>query len=469
MMANMKKALFALLLVAIPAVAGDQRPGQLWWPQFLGPQRNGMSTEKNLNTDWKKAPPKVLWKVPLGDGFSSFAIVGDRAFTLCERAKRSLVVCLDCGNGKELWAQDVAQGYVDKQKQGIGPRSTPRYHDGRLYCLLPMGELVCVSALDGKIIWSADQFKDTGAVNPAGAPLYWGVAISPFVEGDLVIVQPGGKNNNSVAAYHKDTGKLVWTAGNDPAAYGSPLAVTIGGTRQLIVPTGQSVLGIEPTKGTVLWRYPMGRENNTTCATPVWTDGVLWVSAAYGVGSGVLEINGQGGAWTVKEKWRDKKNLQTLYSNAMIVDGYVYACHGDIGAVFMKCLDFKTGEIKWERRLDNRHWLLAFDGHILSWNETGTLQLFDAKPEAYEVKAELPNLLTRKSWAAPGTGEWAALSARSAECFVPGLAEGAVRHLGSGTVCSAPIHRGRQRPHKCGHYKPNCTATGDFRRLTPGK
>lgn len=364
---------------------------------------NGMSTEKGLNTDWKKTPPKVLWKVPLGDGFSSFAVVGDRAFTMCERSKRSLVVCLDCRNGKELWSQDVAQGYIDKQRQGAGPRSTPTYHDGRLYCLLPMGELVCVSAADGKIIWNADQFKDTGAINPAGGPssLYWGVAISPFVEGDLVIVQPGGKKNNSVAAYHKDTGKLVWTAGDDPAAYGSPLAVTIGGTRQLIVPTGQSVLGIEPTKGTVLWRYAMGRENNTTCATPVWIDGLLFVSAAYGVGSGVLEISGQDGTWTVKEKWRDKKNLQTLYSNAMFVDGYVYACHGDIGAVQMKCLDFKTGDVKWDRRLDNRHWLLAFDGHILSWNESGSLQLFEAKPEAYEVKAEMQNLLVRKSWAAP--------------------------------------------------------------------
>ena len=167
------------------------------------------------------------------------------------------------------------------------------------------------------------------------------------------------------------------------------------GPGRLIVPTGQSVLGLEPTRGTVLWRYVFGRDNNTTATTPVWINGLLWVSAAYGVGSGVLEITGQDGVWTVKEKWRDKKNLHTLYSNAMIVDGYVYGCHGDIGAVLMKCLDFKTGEVKWDQRLDNRHWLLAFDGHILSWNETGTLQLFDAKPAAYEVKAELPNLLAQ--------------------------------------------------------------------------
>src|SRR5205823_9321399 len=142
---------------------------------------------------------------------------------------------------------DIAPTYLDKQPQGPGPRSTPTYHDGKLYCLMPMGELVCVTAAEGKRVWSANQFKDTGTTNPSNEFYYWGVSVSPLVEGDLVIVQPGGNKNNSVAAYHKDTGKLVWTAGNDPHCYGSPIAVTIGGVRQLIVPTGNSVLGLEPT------------------------------------------------------------------------------------------------------------------------------------------------------------------------------------------------------------------------------
>src|SRR5207244_3654255 len=118
------------------------------------------------------------------------------AYSMCQRNNRCLVVCLDKDSGKELWAQDVAQGYTDKQRQGAGPRSTPAYHDGKLYCLMPMGELVCLAAADGKQLWAANQFTDTGAPNPITEFYYWGVAASPLVEGDLVIVQPGGKNNN---------------------------------------------------------------------------------------------------------------------------------------------------------------------------------------------------------------------------------------------------------------------------------
>src|SRR5262249_32285335 len=149
--------------------------------------------------------------------FSSLSIVDDRIYTMCQRGTRDIVVCLSTSDGKEVWTADIAKTYLDKQKNGPGPRSTPTYHDGKLYCLLPMGELICLSAETGKPLWTANQFKDTGSPNPGAVPefYYWGASLSPLVEGDLVIVQPGGGKNNSVAAYHKDSGKLVWTVGND--------------------------------------------------------------------------------------------------------------------------------------------------------------------------------------------------------------------------------------------------------------
>jgi outer membrane protein assembly factor BamB len=410
----MTRTLAAFLFVAFLAASslsfesrGEEvsDDAKAWWPQFLGPQRNGLAPDAGLNTAWKKTPPKVLWKVPLGDGFGSFAIVGDRAYTMCQRANRSLVVCLDTATGKELWTQDVAQGYVDKQKQGAGPRSTPTYHDGKLYCLLPMGELVCLAAVDGKILWSANQFQDTGAANPAGEYFYWGVAVSPLIEGDLVIVQPGGMAKNSVAAYHKDTGRLLWTDGDDPPGYASALAVTIAGQRQLIVPTGQSVLGIDPAQGKLLWRFAYGNKSNVNGASPVWVDGLLYVSAAYGAGSAVVEIVRQGEEWSAKEKWKDKKNLQALFATPMIVNGYVYGCHGDLSAFMLKCVDLHTGEIKWENRVEKRQWLLAVDGHLLCWSETGSLKLLQTQPQEMLVKAEMPNLLTYKSWAAPALAD----------------------------------------------------------------
>ena len=136
---------------------------------------DGMSRETGLNMDWKKTSPKVLWKVPLGAGFSSMSIVDGRIYTMCQRGSKDIVVCLRASDGKELWTDEVAPTYLDKQKQGPGPRSTPTYHGGKLYCLMPMGELVCVSA-DGKRLWTARQFKDTGARNPGAVPefYYWG-------------------------------------------------------------------------------------------------------------------------------------------------------------------------------------------------------------------------------------------------------------------------------------------------------
>src|SRR5262249_47392931 len=158
---------------------------------------------------------------------------------------------------------------------------------GRAYCLFPMGELVCLEVRDGKKVWETNILEASGARNRAGEIYYWGLSASPLVEGDLVVVQPGGDKDNSVVAFHKDTGKLVWGAGKDPSGYGSPIVIDAAGKRQIVCPTGQSVLGLG-LNGELLWRYPFGNRFDATCATPVFVDGALMVSAAYGTGCAVL-------------------------------------------------------------------------------------------------------------------------------------------------------------------------------------
>jgi outer membrane protein assembly factor BamB len=393
------------LLASVSSVAAGEP--KLFWPQFLGPRRDGIVRETGLNLDWDAKPPKTLWKVPIGNGFSSTIIVGDRIYTQAKREQMDGVVCFDAADGKELWYHAAVPSYLDKQKHGPGPRSTPVYHHGKLYCLFAMGELLCLTA-DGKKVWEVDTFKDTGAENPAGQYLYWGVSLSPIIEGDLVIVQPGGNKGNSVAAYHKETGKRVWSAGDDPAGYASPIAITFAGQRQIIMPTGQSILGIEPTKGTVLWRYGFGNKFNATCASPVWADDLLFVSAAYGVGSVVLQLVPPGkddAKWSVREQWKTKKTMQNLMATSMIVDGHIYGCHGDLSAFFLRCLDLKTGDVKWEKRAQSRYGLLAFEKHILCMSERGDLMLVEAQPRSCEVRGELPNLLKYKTWAMPAFAE----------------------------------------------------------------
>jgi outer membrane protein assembly factor BamB len=371
------------------------------WPQFLGPSRDGRSTETGLNLNWKSRPPKVLWKIPVGNGFSSFAVVGDRLYTMMRRGQRDFVVCLQVRDGKECWAYDAAPTYIDKQKQGAGPRSTPTFHNGKLYCLLPMGELVCLNAEDGRRIWEKNIFTASGAKNPAGAWFYWGVSLSPLVEGDLVIVQPGGDRNRSVLALQKDTGATVWSVGGDPPGYASPIAITAAGRRQIVCPTGRSVLGIDPAKGQVLWRYAFGNQFNATAATPVWTGDLLLVSAAYGVGSAALRIRQDQGKTVAHEKWKTRKDLQNLFATSVIQDGHIFGCHGDLSAFQVRCVDLKTGKMIWTQRVSGRSALLAVQGHLLEVDERGTLRLLEANSERYVAKAELPDLLAYKTWAAP--------------------------------------------------------------------
>jgi outer membrane protein assembly factor BamB len=389
-------SILTLVLICPLAIAED-------WPQILGPHRNGIVPDTGLNVDWKMTPPKTLWKVPIGHAYSSVAIVGDRLYTMAQRGKRDIALCLDAKSGKELWSYDAVPSYIDVQKQGAGPRATPTYHQGKLYCLFARGELLCLTDR-GKKVWQRNMFTDTGAKSQEGEFYYWGVSMSPLVEGEAVIVQPGGDKNNSVAAYHKDTGKLLWTVGEDPMGYASPISVTIDGSRQVVVPTGQSILGIEPSKGKILWRYPFGNRFNVTCAIPVWKDNLLFVSAAYGGGCAALEIFHRGKSdesWIVQKKWTNKKELQNLMATSMIVDGYIYGCHGDLAAFFLRCLDQKTGQVKWEKRVQGRYSFLALDKHILCWHERGNLSLIEATPAEFRVKAELPKLLAHKCWTMP--------------------------------------------------------------------
>ncbi|GIW80946.1 MAG: hypothetical protein KatS3mg105_2753 [Gemmatales bacterium] len=240
-------------------------------------------------------------------------------------------MCLNAETGKLIWWRDVAPVFIDRQRQGAGPRATPTYHDGRIYCLFPRGELVCFSANDGKKLWQTNILAATDAGNHAGLRYYWGMSASPLIEKDLVIVQPGGASNNAVAAFHKDTGKLVWKAGSGTPGYGSPIAIDADGTRQVICSNGRSILSVDPTNGKVLWEYRFGSQYNCNCATPLWVDNKLFLSSAYGVGSTALAV-GRGG---VREIWKNR-NLMNQFATSMIIDGHVYGSHGDFSGLSLR-------------------------------------------------------------------------------------------------------------------------------------
>jgi outer membrane protein assembly factor BamB len=380
-----------LALLASPAAAND-------WPCFLGPNRNGISPETGLNVDWQKKKPKILFKVPIGKGFSSMAVVKGKIYTMAERNKRQFAVCLDADTGKELWSRDLAPGYLDFQKQGPGPRATPTYHDGKLYCLFPLGHFYCLNAADGATVWQAHALKDTGAEDRSPERYFWGLSGSPLVVGEHVIVHPGGSKGNSVAAYHKDTGKLVWKVGDDPPGYGTPVLIEASGVRLVLVTTGESILAVDPVRGSLLWRFPFGmKPYNCNCATPLWVDNVLYLSSAYNAGCAALEL---GDGAQPKVKWQNK-NMQNQVATSVIHDGHMYGTNGTLSGYTLRCIDLKTGTIKWSDRGPEKSSFVAAQGHLFCLSSSGNLRVVECNPQRYVLKGELNNLLTPNTWAAP--------------------------------------------------------------------
>jgi outer membrane protein assembly factor BamB len=384
---------FLLFSSTLPAGAAEP------WPQFLGPQRNGISAETGLNLDWKTKKPKTLWTIPLGAGWSSMSFGEGRLFTITRRGQRDVVVCLDPLTGKEKWARDGAPTYIEGQRQGPGPRATPTYHDGKVYCLFPMGDLFCLKGSDGSVVWKVNIFEATGASNHAKEYYYWGMSGSPLIEGDLVIVQPGGSKGNSVAAFHRNTGKKLWSAADDPPGYSSPIALTAQGRRQIVCFTGKAALAVDPA-GKVLWRYPLFNEFDTNCATPVWSDNILLIASAYGPGCAALEIVASDQSVAVRPRWTTKK-FQNQMATSIILDGHIYGCHGDLGACMVRCLELKTGKEKWSARKPGKCSLIAAEGHLICLSEDGTLRLIEASPKGYNLKGELPDVLEYKAWTPP--------------------------------------------------------------------
>jgi hypothetical protein len=231
------------------------------WPQWRGQRRDGVVHASRLLTSWPARGPMVLWKKDGGEGFSSFAIGGGRAFSLVRQDNQEVVICWDAENGKVIWKRPYACPFND---QYAGPRSTPTLDEGRLYTVGASGKMYCLEAATGDILWEHDLLSEYQAKN-----LRWGVAFSPLIEGDLVLTNPGGQHGASIVAFNKLTGKEVWKSLDEIAGYSSPVAATIAGVRQIIFFLGDSLVGVSPTDGSLLWRYEWDTPFKVNAATPI--------------------------------------------------------------------------------------------------------------------------------------------------------------------------------------------------------
>jgi outer membrane protein assembly factor BamB len=371
------------LVLAIAMTAGTPAAVQAAdWPQFLGPTRNGISSETGLLDKWPEGGPKALWRVPGGVGMSGLAISGGRLLTLVQKDGQQFVLALDAVTGKPLWQTPVASEY--KNQMGDGPRATPATSGDQVFVFTGEGILAALAVSDGKVQWSHNVVEEL-----KGKPAEYGMACSPLVVGEHVIITAGAPGA-AVVAYEKQGGKLAWKAGDDPAGYSSPALLHVGGREQVVAFTGASAIGLVPNTGALLWRYPYATDFDCNIATPLAVDGKVFVSSGENHGSALLSLEKSGDEFAVKEAWTSQGAASVLrneWQTSILLDGHLYGFDnvGSAGPVtHLTCVNAATGKRVWQQPRFGKGNMIAADGKLWIATMKGELVVVRATPMAYD-------------------------------------------------------------------------------------
>ena len=383
---------YAALDASRAARSAPDRPAPIAgrWTDFRGPQRDGRYTETAIRTDWPGAGLDRLWSQPIGGGYASFVVADGLAFTIEQRRNEEVVAAYDLDTGAEHWTH-AWTGRFEELMGGPGPRATPTWHDGRLYALGAAGRLVCLDAGTGDLVWARDVLDDSAAAN-----LPWAMSGAPLVVDDLVVVQPGGADGWSVAAYDRLTGDVVWHVLDDVQAYASPMLATLGGVRAVVVVSAERAVGLRPADGALLWEYPWQVPTVPNVAQPVPVgDDRLFFSASYGKGAALIELAPDGDHLTASTVWETNR-MKNRISSSVLVDGYIYG----LDHAILACLDAATGELMWKGGRYGDGQLLAAGDHLVVLTEDGDVVLVRATPEGHQELAGF-RAIEGKTWNVP--------------------------------------------------------------------
>lgn len=372
------------------------------WPQYRGPNHNGISEEKVL-APWPEGGPKVLWTKNVGAGLGSFAVKDGRAFYMGADGDAESCFALDVKTGTQAWATPIGPTQRRRDGQGgNGPGSTPVVADGKVYVYGSRLKLACLNAADGKVVWEHDIQKDfNGQADSQRAIRSWGNTCSPVVDGDLVIVMGGG-DQQAFLAFNKDTGAVAWKTQTEELTQATPTLATIHGVRQLIFLVQSGLVSVEPKTGKVLWKQPFSSAT-AIGASPVVDGDVVYASIGYGVGGSAFRISKEGDTFSSKQLWYTKKESMQQWSTPVIKDGHLYAIHGGGNRATLQCVELTTGKVAWNGPGVGQGEVMLVDGKLIVQCANGKLLLVDPSPAAYkEISSAQP--LTGQAWG------WAAYS-----------------------------------------------------------
>ena len=353
------------------------------WPQWRGPNRDGISTETGWNLG--TGSPKILWKGNVGIGCSSFSVVGDRVFTMGNQGDTAAVVCLDAKTGKSVWRHTYPSPLEPKQFEG-GQCGTPTVDDQLVFTLGRQGQVFCLNKDTGSVVWSKDLTKHFGASAPR-----WGYSASPLVAGTLMIIDAGGKGASAVA-FDKATGGVVWKAGDDPESYSSPFAFEKDGKSLVAHFNATGVVIRETATGKEISRFPWKTSYDINPTTPIYSEGKLFVASGYGHGGVLLKVEGS----QLTPVWQTK-HMKNKFNSSVLWKGCLYGF--DESA--LNCLDFATGTVKWTKMGLGMGSLMVADNKLITMAENGDVVLAEASPSGFKEIAKAAAVVPNKAWVTP--------------------------------------------------------------------
>jgi outer membrane protein assembly factor BamB len=376
----------------------DQRRDSHDWPGWRGPNRDGVSTESGLLTNWPANGPKLLWQQRTGEGFASVAVVNGRVFTIYQDQGNESVACWNAETGKEHWRFTYPCYY--QNSYGNGPRSTPTVSGDCVYTVGGTGMMHCLKAFSdnpgGELVWSKDLMGEFNAEVPK-----WGVAFSPLVEDGRVFIMPGGSDGNALAALDPRTGAVLWKKHDDPASYASPIGATFQGRRQILFFTGTRLVSVRPDTGEQLWDFAWPVEYNCNIATPIVVDEYVYISSGYGRGCAMLKIDKTGETWQPSLVYKNR-NMKTHFSSCVRHQDHVFGFDDSN----LTCMNIRTGKVAWKERGFDKGSVLLADDRLIIYGESGVLALAEANPAEYrEISRFQFSDEKRSCWSVPVVAE----------------------------------------------------------------
>lgn len=370
------------------AAAATVAPPAPGWPQFMGPNRDGTLPGPRL-ADFASRPPRRLWSQPIGTGWSGFAVRDGLALTLEQRGEEEALVAYEAETGRVRWLSAWPAHYTSGLA-GDGPRSTPTIDGAEVFAIGARGTLSAHDLASGRRLWLRETASENGATPPE-----WGVAGSPLVRGELVIVNPGGPGGRSLVAYDRRSGERVWSGGDDRASYSSPFVARLLGREQVVIWNATSVTGHDPDSGAVLWRQEWTKQGEKVSKPLALGEDGLLVSAGYGVGAKRFRLAADGGAIRSSLVWESPR-LKAKFTNVVLHEGFLYGLDDGV----LTCVDPESGERRWRAGRYGHGQVILVAGELLVMAESGELVLVEPRSDAHVERSRVA-VLEGKTWNPP--------------------------------------------------------------------